>query len=166
MITSIFILSHTGTYACEQGYILGEPVDIGMNRTGLVVAVLAACLVVTVGAAGEVDAASPSFPTVSEIFDTITLPDYTFQTFLDDTATVFSEGMVSNMSTYTSGLIDYLRTETFLSGEESASSFSGEAGYVNIFLVICILIAIVCILGAVITYIANRKTYGKARKHV
>ncbi|MGN1044989.1 MAG: hypothetical protein ACI4Q9_03430 [Candidatus Methanomethylophilaceae archaeon] len=137
-----------------------------MNRTGLVVAVLAACFIVTVGAAGEADAASPSFPSVSEIFDTITLPDYTFQTFIDDTATVFSENMINNMVTYTSGLIDYLTTETFLSGEPEASSFTGDAGYVNIFLVLCIVIAVVCILGAMITYIANRKTYGKARKHV
>ena len=143
-----------------------------MNKTGLVLTLTAICLAVMVCSTGSVDAASEStevtFPSMSEIFSTLELPDYSFQTFLDDAKTVFSADMIEQMGTYLGHLIGFITEDTFLAdiGSIDSETFTGNNGYVNIFVLLCVIIASICILGALITYFANRKTFRNARKQI
>lgn len=139
-----------------------------MKKTGLVLTTVAVCLVAAICVTGSADAAtessSASFPSVSEIFSTIQFPDYTFETFMNDFQYVFSSDMMSEMGTYLGHLGTFLVEDTFLGGDPDSSSFSTDDGYVNIFVLLALIIAILCVIGAVITYLVNRKTYRKARE--
>jgi len=140
-----------------------------MKKTGLVLALATVFIVATVCATGGVDATSESdssFPSASEILSTVQWPDYSFQTFLDDAKVMFSAEMMGQISDYVSDLFKFLKEETFLAEPTNVQpdAFTGDAGYINTFVAVCLCIAIICILGAVIAYLANRGTFKKARK--
>ncbi|MBO5669026.1 MAG: hypothetical protein J6R75_01515 [Candidatus Methanomethylophilaceae archaeon] len=140
-----------------------------MKKTGLVLALATLFIVATVCATGSVDAASgseSSFPSASEILSTVEWPDYSFQTFLDDAKIMFSAEMMGQVFTYIGDLFSFLGEETFLAEPTTVQpdSFTGDAGYINIFVAICLGIAFICIFGAIIAYLANRGTFKKARK--
>lgn len=137
-----------------------------MKKTGLVLAMATLLIVATVCATGSADAASgseSSFPSISEIFSTVQWPEYDFWA---DASTLFSAEVLGQIGSYLVDLGSFIINDTFLSdlGNLSMESFSGDEGYVNIFVLICLVIAIICILAAVGSYLANRKTFAKARK--
>ncbi len=140
-----------------------------MKKTGLVLA-LAVVFVAAICATGSVDASGASdsagFPSVSEIFSTVEWPDYGFSDFMDDAKTAFSAEMFGQIASYFGDLVSFVVNDTFLGNlkDVSEESFTGDAGYVNIFVLICTVIALICILGAVLSYLVNRKTFIKARK--
>ena len=142
-----------------------------MKKTGLVLA-LAVVFVAAICATGSVDASgasdSTSFPSVSEIFSTVEWPDYGFDNFIEDAGVVFSAEMFGQIASYFGELVSFIMEDTFLGDitNVSADSFSGDEGYVNIFVLVCTVIAVICILGAVLSYLMNRKTFSKARKQI
>ena len=140
-----------------------------MKKTGLVLA-LAVVFVAAICATGSVDASgasdSASFPSVSEIFSTVEWPDYGLDDFFADAGVVFSAEMFGQIATYFGNLVTFIAEDTFLGdlANVSEESFTGDTGYVNIFVLICTVIALICVLGAVLSYLMNRKTFSKARK--
>lgn len=139
-----------------------------MKKTGLVLALALVFVVAGVCATGSTDAYASDgsgFPSVSEIFSTVEWPDYSFSTFMDDFKTMFSAEMWSQIALYFNELKDFIILDTFLGdlANVSGESFTGENAYVNIFVLICVVIAIICVFGALFAYLANRKTFNRAR---
>ena len=120
--------------------------------------------IVLVSAAGMIIAddasAEPEFPSMDRIFDTVEPPDYSFDRFVSDFQTMFSESMFRQMANYTGDLFGFLMNDTFIGGN---GSFSGAESYINIFVLACLIIAVICVLGAFISYFANRSTFVKRR---
>ena len=140
-----------------------------MKKTGLVLALAIVFMATAVCATGSADvsaASDSSFPSVSEIFSTVEWPDYGFDTFLEDAGVVFSAEMWGGITTYVGDLVGFLVEDTFLGDLTNVSKeqFTGDTGYVNVFVLICTIIALVCIFGAVFSYVSNRKTFSKSRK--
>ena len=97
--------------------------------------------------------AAPEFPSVDEIFSTVQAPNYSFDRFVSDAQTMFSESMFRQMGDYGGNLISFIAEDTFVADIGSgnlADSFTG-GNYINIFVLVCFIIAIICVLGALIS---------------
>ena len=137
-----------------------------MKSTWMFVLALA---VFTAGSLGlaDVSSAEPEPPTFNEIIDTIQPPDYSMDRFISDTQTMFSESMLRQMGTYASGLISFICNDTFIGhifDGKAADSFEGDTNYINLFVLACVIIALICVLGAFASYMKNRKTFFKYRE--
>ena len=111
--------------------------------------------------------AAPEFPSVDEIFSTVQAPNYSFDRFVSDFQTMFSEKMFRSMMNYGGNLIDFIANDTFVADIGSGNlsdSFNGPQSYINIFVLACFIIAVVCILGAVLSYVHNRDIYLRNRE--
>ena len=140
-----------------------------MKKTGLVLALAIVFMTSAICVTGSTDAYAASdsgFPSVSEIFSTVEWPDYGFDNFLEDASVVFSVDMWKQIFTYIGDLGTFIVEDTFLGTLTNVTEeqFTGDSAYVNIFVLICTIIALIRIFGAVISYLVNRKTFTKARK--
>ena len=140
-----------------------------MKKTGLVLTLAVAFIAIAACPASDADASEASngdFPSISEIFSTIDWPDYGFDTFMDDAKIVLSMEMWNHISTYLGELVNFIVEDTFIGKpfDISEEQFTGDTWYVNVFMLLCIIIAIVCILGALYSYFVNRDTFHNSRK--
>ena len=122
-----------------------------MRKTAAVALVAMAALLFIAAVPSEASASEP--PSLGDVFSTVELPDYSFDTFMEDFGTVFSPQMAGDAVHYVSEMFTYLTTDTFLD-----SSYQGGFGdsYVNVFLAICLLLIVLCIIGAVVAYLRYR----------
>ncbi len=123
----------------------------------LSIAVIAACGVLI----ADESSAQPEFPSFNEIVQEFRFPAYSFDRFVSDAQTMFSESMFRQMGDYGGNLISFIAEDTFVADIGSgnlADSFTG-GNYINIFVLVCFIIAIICVLGALISYAVNRKTF-------
>ncbi len=128
--------------------------------------VLTVALITTCGVvAADESSAQPEFPSVGEILDTFEWPDYSWDRFVSDTQTVFSESMFRQMGEYGGDLIQYVAEDTFLAdlGSGDLSESFDSAHYLNFLVLACFVIAIICVLGALISWGLNRHTFGMSR---
>lgn len=129
----------------------------------LAIAITAVCCI---GISDESSAAE--FPSADEIIDTVDFPDYSFDDFVEGAKYMFSDEMIKSMADYGTNLITFVSEDTFVKdiGEGNVSGDSFTGNYINIFVLLCLIIAIICVLSAVIGYIRNRNTYLKSREHL
>ena len=136
-----------------------------MKSTWALVLTVAALAVSGAFIADEASAAQ--FPSVDEILDTYNPPNYSIDRFMDDTRTVFSPAMFKQMADYGGDLISFIVHDTFfadIGSDNLSDDFSGKASYINIFVLACLIIAIICVLGAFISYMKNRDTFFRHRE--
>lgn len=125
----------------------------------VVVAAPALCL-------ADVSSAEPSsFPSIGEILSTVQPSGYSIDTFVHDVQYMFSSEMLANMADYGGKLVTFVTQDTFYgqigNGDLSAQF---ENNYINLFVLLCSVIAVICILGAVISLIKNRGVYKENRE--
>ena len=133
-----------------------------MKSTWALVLSVGSLVAAAVIVSDESSAAAPEFPSVDEIFSTVQAPNYSFDRFVSDFQTMFSEKMLRSMLNYGGDLINFIINDTFVAdiGNGNLSEdFSGPKSYINIFVLACFIIAIICILGAILSYVHNRDIY-------
>lgn len=108
--------------------------------------------------------AKNEFPSLNDIISTIQPPDYSLDKFIEDAQYMFSPEMFSMMGSFGGSLVAFVTEDTFLAHLNDGTigeQFNGN--YINVFILICLIIAVICVLGAVCSYAKNRKVFRKIR---
>ena len=111
--------------------------------------------------------AAPQFPSIDRIIDTYQPPDYSIERLIDDAQTIFSPEMFTQIKNYGGDLISFIAEDTFfadIGSSKLSEDFSGTGDYINIFVLACLIIAIVCVVGALLSYLRNRDTFSMRRE--